>query len=112
MAERVQSDKPRVLDPNFAIPEGVTNFTYKELTDGDESALEVRSNDEAPVSDISVEDSELDGESDDTPDTPFIYGIVSQVIRTAPDGSQVVDVVLDVDDIDSTEEYNVRITAT
>lgn len=112
MAEKTPASKKRLIDPNFFIPDGVTTFEFTELGDEDSAELEARSNDEAELGEVSLEDSDLDEDSDDTPDAPQIYGILSQVIRTAPDGSQVVDVVLDVDDLNVGEEYDVRITAT
>ena len=113
MADRIQSDNQREINPNFAIPEGLRVYTYETVAP---SPLEEQSVDGAGADledDIDTdESSEEDYESDDdTPDTPDIYGIISQTITTAPDGSQVVNVVLDVEDLESAlSKYDVRFT--
>lgn len=49
------------------------------------------------------------GESDKLP-TPQTMTIISQTIRIAPDGSSLVDVVIEVEDIPGVPNYDVRIT--
>lgn len=115
MAERVQSDKTRRINPNFAVPEGLEAFTYGDVDEIEElEFIERTSDDEAQLDDIfyefeDVEDSEEPVDSDDSPGTPQIYGIISQTIRTSDTGTQVVDVVLDVETIDDTTKYDIRI---
>ena len=115
MAGRIQSDDYREVDPNFSIPEGLRTFEYKEL--GDElDTLDTGDGSDtyAEVDEVLYEaddDSDASGDTDDeTPPVPEIYGIISQEITTAPDGSQVVNVVLEVEDIDAMSKYDIRFT--
>lgn len=116
MAERIQSDKYRQIDPNFPIPEGLSAFTYGDIEDElDEAQIQqsIAEDEMADVDDIymSDEDSEEPVDGDDGPVAPSIYGIVSQTIRTDDAGTQVVDVVFDVETMDDTARYDVRIVA-
>lgn len=58
-----------------------------------------------PTNDVPVESGELD-----MLPTPQSIVIVSQTIRIAPDGSSLVDVVIDVEDIPGVSNYDVRVT--
>lgn len=115
MAERVQSDEYRQIDPNFSIPEGLRVFTYGEAaTEDAESGDFEQTAVFAEVDELIIdsdEDSEEPFDGDNTPETPMIFGIISQTITTAPDGSQVVSVVLDVEDVDAMSKYDVRFTS-
>jgi hypothetical protein len=41
--------------------------------------------------------------------TPHILGVIEQTVRTLPSGTQVVDIVLEVEDIPGIEEFEVRV---
>jgi hypothetical protein len=101
----------RDFDPNLDIPEGLINVKVVSRPD---VIIEVGE----PDADIDIQDdtlndddSLLDEDSDDEElAVPGTYVIVSQTVRTAPDGTQVVDVVIDVEEVDGAEKYEVRIT--
>lgn len=102
------SDVTREIDLNFAIPEGLKYTTVREPVE-DESSTD----DDIDVQIESYEDesSELDEEevSGDI-ETPENIEIVSQTVRTAPDGRQVIDVVIEVTDVVGAINYDVRVT--
>ena len=107
----------RDFDPNFAIPIGLKNATSTESSNADENAASDDYNDKTEntvdvvVEEFYDEDAIAEDTYEDAPEAPDSITIISQTIRTAPDGTQVVDVVLEVDD-DGTTNYNVRKTAT
>jgi hypothetical protein len=104
MAQRSVRRAATEIDPMFEIPEGVDELVY--IDEGYE-----------------VDDDELDGTGDGTisivdetdgsqgPETiaPYIKGIIEQIVRRQADGSQVIDVVLDVTDIFGANDYEVRL---
>lgn len=100
----------RDFDPNLDIPIGLKNARVTILPDRDDVP--------DPNADIDFqtetyidEESELgEEEVGDELDVPGTFFIVSQLIRTAPDGSQVVDVVIDVEEVEGAIKYEVRIT--
>lgn len=101
----------RDFDPNLDIPIGLKNARVAALPDRTEELP-------APDADIDIqsetlvdEESELNEEEiGDELDVPGTFVIVSQTIRTAPDGTQVVDVVAEVEDVEGAVKYEVRIT--
>lgn len=96
------------FDPNLDIPVGLVNTQIVSNPD-----VVTTPN----LSDTDIQDGEPDNDSDfeaeDTDTTlaaPQSYAVVSQVVRTGPDGTQVVDVVVDVEDVPGALEYEVRVT--
>lgn len=100
----------RDFDPNLDIPDGLKNA--REITNRDGVA--------DPDADLNIqfdtaydEDSELDedfiGEELGVPNS---FKIVSQTVRTGMNGSHVVDVVIEVEDVDGAVNYDVRVTKT
>jgi hypothetical protein len=102
---------PRYIDPNFPLPEGLIDVAYMPLPDlSDEDLIEVEEIDlEQDFADDFVET--LD-EPDDAPDVPESFTVVDQIVRFAPDGSQVVDVIIEVEDVEGITKYDVRKTKT
>lgn len=103
------------FDPNLSIPFGLKDAEYVERNEVTPTDIESASeDDDDAVDEFTENDEEFIGTDDDTDDealeAPGFMQIVSQVIRTAPDGRQVVDVVLEVEDIEGTEKYDVRVT--
>jgi hypothetical protein len=98
----------REFDPNLPIPIGLKNAREKGAVSGPGD----------PNADINIQydtldddDSELDEDYvEDELGVPGVFTIVSQTVRTAPDGTQVIDVVVDVEDIDGAESYELRVT--
>lgn len=108
------SDVWRDFDPSAGIPSDlVLNVGYTELSD--EYLLE-----DAPSSDTEIDvqsdslfddESELDEDNnDDELGVPASLSIVSQTVRTGPDGNQVVDIVVDVEEVFGAVNYDIRIT--
>ena len=85
------------VHPMFHIPDGADELVY-----GD---------DDFDIPDDSVAGTPItDDDGSDDSNTPKILGIVSQTLRRHPDGTTVVDVVLNVSDIVGYDKYEVRIT--
>jgi hypothetical protein len=102
-----------VIDPNFHIPEGLESFVYSdednpgplpESIAADSDVVEVYT--DAPAD----EDSEQGDISHDAPAIPGEVVVINQKIRTSPDGRQVVDLTLEVDDIDGVVGFDIRVT--
>lgn len=78
--------------------------------------LPVEVEDFKPLDVENVEESEIDGsEQGFDSSTPGIAAvdsieIVAQEFRTLADGSHVVDLIIEVEDIDAVETYNIRVT--
>ncbi len=104
------SDIIREFDPNIFLPEELKDAVMAEPVSDSEII------DQNAVIDIQFEtlddiDSSLDEESvNDDIEAPDEITIISQTTRTAPDGRQVVDVVIDVSDVEGAMNYDVRIT--
>lgn len=105
MANRAVKRGQSVVDPMFHIPDGSDEFIYSDKKVSIDDSL-----DDYQEADIFFNE---DGFEDytDTPGVPDIYDIVSQTIRTNADGSQVVDVVIEVEDLQSNKsKYEIRVT--
>lgn len=106
------NDIIRDLNPNFPIPEGLKGFVEGER----DSDIDVPVQD----ADIDIQFETLDEEdsvmpepiSENDVEAPDDIQIISQTVRTAPDGRQVVDVVIDVAEVRGAVKYDVRITKT
>lgn len=102
----------RDFDPNLDLPVGLKNVnvtpTVQEgvVVDTPEDILE---DSQFETSDEELEDLNEDF-STDILDPPGSLEIVSQTVRTAPDGRQVVDIVIEVEDIDGALNYEIRVT--
>lgn len=100
----------REIDPNLDLPVELKNVKYvvpaEELDVPDpEAVIDIQ---EETLSD---DDSELDEPFiEQELDAPSSLTIVSQTVRTAPDGRQVVDIVIEVEDIPGALNYELRVT--
>jgi len=99
--------KSTEIDPDNPTPTSDTGETSDDAVDsgtgtgsGGDVDYEPPTNDDIPVE---------SGEPDMLP-TPQFIEIVSQKIRIAPDGSSLVDVVINVEDIPGVTHYDVRVT--
>lgn len=102
----------RDFDPALEIPQGLKNVNVVS-TNTTGSSIDTPDTDfiESGLDTIEDEDQQDFTEiSDDTLDPPSAYTIVSQTVRTAPDGRQVVDIVLDVEEVRGARDYQVRVT--
>lgn len=110
MAQRPVKRSVTVLDPMFAIPAGTDEFRYSEsdILYTDDVEQEEGLPDDF-VSDGSAGTDEFENYSEE-PDAPGILAVISQTLRTSASGSQVVDMVIEVEDIEGAERYEVRVT--
>lgn len=93
------------IDPMFYIPEGVDELVY---SDGAESLyLDADEEESAEESFVGEDDY---GDYTEGPDVPEIIGVVSQTLRTTAAGTQVVDLVIEVDDALGISKYETRVT--
>jgi hypothetical protein len=101
----------KVFDPNTPIPFGLSDAAYddKELTELPEPDAEI----DVQTETTNDDDSQInEDEVDDELGVPGYFEIVEQVVRTGPDGSQVVDIVIEIEDVPEAEDYQVRVTKT
>lgn len=103
------SVKSSEIDPDLPTPNPADDEDISDSTspsgdtgsgDGSDVVYEPPSNNDIPAE---------SGEVDKLP-TPQTLTIVSQTIRIAPDGSSLVDVVIEVEDIPGVSNYDVRVT--
>lgn len=106
MAQSAAKREESVIDPMFYIPEGVDELVYDEQDEFDNTTEQ----DEFVVTDAYIDYGSDDADYSDTPDVPDILGVVSQTLRRSPSGNHVVDLVIDVEDVDSISKYEVRLT--
>jgi hypothetical protein len=115
MVQRAVRREESVIDPMFYIPEGVDELSYND----EDTNIDVDSSDEEGyVLEFSYDEADAaydyDGEDIDyseAPETPQILGVIPpQVIRMSASGSEVVDVILDIDGAVGVSKYEVRVT--
>ena len=105
MTEEIWTD----FDPNLDIPIGLKNVKIVAKPDVENSPS---ADTVADIQDGDL-DSEEEFEADDTDETlaaPQSFEVISQTIRTSQDGSQVVDIVVDVEEVAGALDYEVRVT--
>lgn len=98
------------FDPSFDIPVELKNARiYRDpsmqVIDGADTDINIQ--DETLDEDDSQEDIEEPG---DALDTPQSFVVISMTPRTSPEGNQVVDVVIDIEDVPGATDYEVRKT--
>lgn len=106
MAEDILRD----INPNFAIPEGLVGV-QEGVRDSDYDYPDVDTVIDIQSDTYDDDDSILpEAVSSYDVEAPDDISIVSQTVRTAPDGRQVIDVIIDVADVTGAIKYDVRIT--
>lgn len=101
----------RDFDPNLDIPIGLKNARVSTKPDVTEELPDPDADINEQFETLIDEESELDEEEvGDELDVPGTFEIISQTVRTGPDGSQVVDIVIDVEEVEGAVKYEVRIT--
>ena len=108
------SPETKVLDQNFYIPEGITNWIYEEKIE-DNPLVDTTPPSEGDVDTtedltVGVADVELPEAITSPLQVPDTVTIVSQTIRMSPDGRQLVDVVIEILDVPEATVYDVRTT--
>lgn len=101
----------RDFDPNLDIPIGLKNAREARLPDTTEDFPDPYADIDIQTETYEDEESELDEEFvGDELAVPSTFEIISQTLRTGPDGAQVVDVVVEVEDVPGAVKYEIRIT--
>lgn len=110
MANNPVQKTVKTLPNSFYIPDGVTEFEYGDVddvfVDGDTTTDENVSD----LSDILVDYDVSVVLPDNLIPIPENVTILSQTMRTAPGGQQVVDLIIQVDDIDGVDHFEPRAT--
>lgn len=100
----------RDFDPNLDIPVGLKNARVSVSPDSTEELPDPDADIDFQTDTLDDDDSELDeDEVGDELGVPGTFEIVEQTVRTAPDGTQVVDIVIDVEEVEGAVKYEVRI---
>jgi hypothetical protein len=106
------------IDQNFYNPDWADEFQYGEREDYDIVYSDDLGDQPASYLDISDFDQAADEENDiqmdshDSTETPNTISIISQKIRFANNGSMVVDVTINVEDVSGGTQYDCRVTKT
>lgn len=101
----------RDFNPNLEIPIGLKNARESVLPDNFDDTSTPNADIDIQTETLSDEESELNEDYiEDELAVPGTFEIISQTVRTAPDGSQVIDVVIEVEEVDGAVKYEVRIT--
>jgi hypothetical protein len=117
MAKRALANKKTLVDPLFSPPPGSEDeFVFsREGTDGEIIAIGDGFSDDGDF--IDEFDDEFDeGYPDDddefTLDVPQDFEVISQILRRAPGGQQVVDVVIEAEEIEGATNYEIQVVKT
>lgn len=99
------------IDPSFPMPEGMDPEVWTQaaiIDDTDDSVNDA----ELETGDIPSDQTIVDdgGDDDDTLMVPNDLIIISQALRRTPEGTTVVDVVVDVTDVPGANKYEFRLT--
>jgi hypothetical protein len=108
MAKRSTSSDKVILDPRFSIPDGAED----QFVHDDMESLNLEDQENVESADLSFLTEYDDGYDDldaNALDVPDGFTIVSQVIRRAPGGQQVVDIVVDIPDVSGAVNYDVQV---
>lgn len=94
-----------VVDARFFIPKNIVNLRFRQDYDLTDSTF-FSSDPQTPVDQMVPADP---GQNESLPKPDVSFNLVSQTLRIAPDGKQVVDVVIELPDVDGAE-YEMRVT--
>lgn len=95
----------REIDPNFYVPDGLKNTTTVYTDTEDDLWSDENYDLQNDIDDLEDEDIIADR----LPAPESIY-VISQTIRTSSDGTQVVDVEIEVEDVPGALNYEIRLT--
>lgn len=114
MARRALANKKTLVDPLFIIPPGSEDeFVFsREGTDGEIQVIGDDFSDDGEDLGDDYDDGFDDDDTDDdefTLDTPQDFEVITQTIRRAPGGQQVVDVVIECEEIDGATNYEIQV---
>lgn len=103
------------IDPRFSFPDDVVDL---HITHYDEEQPEsYDDNDNSSLTEVTLDQTIPSSDVLDEPDNastslsaPQTLTIISQTVRISPDGTSVVDVVIEVEDVPGAESYELRVT--
>lgn len=96
-----------IVNPLFPIPEGLRDFIYSDREFPFDPDVDAAT---ADTEDVSLGEEGEGEEEDEVPTAPRTFKIVKQTIRTKKDGSQVVDLTVEVEAVMGAEKYEFRLT--
>lgn len=102
------TDVTKELSDHFYVPPELKNVTRKKPA----NETIVPNLEQGQSADFAFDDAFSSDEEgfEDELEVPGSIEIISQTVRTAPDGRQVVDVIIDVEDVSGVLKYDIRIT--
>jgi hypothetical protein len=104
------SDLPIVIDPHFPIPPNLIDVVPQ--GDARDTQFYSDSNVESPAVDAVVPVDDTNQSQSVAPTAPVSFTIVSQTVRMGSDGTQFVDVVIDIPDQPGISSYDMRVSKT
>lgn len=112
MATTPVTRKVTPIDPMFAIPAGATDLVYGTHSGIDSTGTPTGDRDAYTGEAVDPSAPMIPGTGNIavTVPTPNIVGVVSQQVRRAPSGDNVIDVVIDVEDVLGATKYEFRVT--
>jgi hypothetical protein len=100
----------RIVAPQFAIPEGLVDLEYDPNAPDDDLLFDVdEDDDDDPVKKKKKKKGQDDDDKGPRRGVEGLH-VVKQILRTKPDGSQTVDVTVELDKVRGTDKYEFRIT--
>lgn len=110
------ADKNKIMvSPGTYIPpelRGVIGVLERTGADPNASDIYLGESDNAIGFSIVDDDSSTVDEGDATLDAPTTLDIISQSVRTMPDGTQVVDIIINIGDVIGAQSYEIRLVKT
>lgn len=103
-----------IIDPNFPLPPGIVDARYPNQDEIDQGDVDEITFDGDDAVEANIEFVEPNEEQEDN-DPAILYppdslAVVSQTVRMADNGQQVVDVVLEILDVDASIQIDVRMS--
>lgn len=109
----VTAKQPIKIDPNFSLPPNIINT---ELLNPDNAVRSESRGDDGEVVTVIYDDTTPpddtggDDGASDTLSAPVNVTVVEQQVRALSGGSYAVDIIIDVEDVEGADEYEVRLT--
>lgn len=116
MSDRSTPSDKVLVDPLFAIPEGAEDqfaptrdeVDSVEIVDSEE-LVDLGLDESQAAQDFNFEES-VDDNGGITLDIPDEFAVISQTLRRAPGGQQVIDIVIQTEDIEGAVNYEIQVT--
>lgn len=115
MASKSISPEITIIDPRFDVPEGLSEFVYPDNDHPAEQSAALGADSdviEIYTGEPGIDEPISDDFTHDAPPVPQQFAILSQTIHMSPDGRQLVDVEIQVEDIQGVIQIDFRVTKT